>query len=151
MKIKSSSRIGRVFKRLFNFAAWLDVERIKVFTRYLINAIKNIFVPNAATETESFAAAKIRLKLSDAELIAREKGLLRLSLAMVGMSVGVFIYAIYLFYTGSIKGGILGVVLMFIALVLAFRYHFWYFQIKERKLGCTIQEWFKQGLMGDKR
>jgi len=151
MKIKSSSRIGRVFKRLFNFAAWLDVERIKVFTRYLFNAIKNIFVPNVPTETESFAAAKTRLKLSDSELIAREKGLLRLSLAMVGMSVVVFIYAIYLFCIGSIKGGILGVVLMFIALVLAFRYHFWYFQIKERKLGCTIQEWFKQGLMGDKK
>ncbi len=151
MKKKSGSRIGHVLKRIFNFKSWLDVDRIKLFTLYLLNAFKKIFVPNSATESESFNLAKSRLNLSDSELAARQAGLLRLSIIMVAVGFVMFIYTAYLLYHGSFKGGVISIVLMLIALVLAFRYHFWYFQIKERKLGCTIQEWFKQGLMGGKR
>ena len=151
MKKKSESRIGRVIKRIFNLRSWLDWERVKVFGLYLKTAFKLLFIPNQATETESFAVAQKRLKLSDSELVERQAGLLRLSIILVIVGIAMLVYSVYLFYTASIKGGVLGLVLMLIALVLAFRYHFWYFQMKERKLGCTIREWFKQGLMGDKR
>ena len=69
---------------------------------------------------------------------------------MVVLAVLILMYSVYLFIEGGHKGGIVALVVMFIALVLAFRYHFWYFQIKQRKLGCTIQEWFNHGLKGIK-
>ena len=30
-----------------------------------------------------------------------------------------------------------------VCLVFAFRYHFWLYQLKRRKLGCTFQEWYR--------
>jgi intracellular multiplication protein IcmV len=35
-----------------------------------------------------------------------------------------------------------------VAFANAFRAHFWYFQTKQRKLGCTIQEWLNAGVGG---
>ena len=56
---------------------------------------------------------------------------------------------------GNIKSGrglrLLQAIDTLIALVLAFRYHFWYFQMKQHKLGCTFNEWYRQGLLGEKK
>lgn len=150
MKNKSGSRIGRVLSRIINVRSWVDWDRMKVFTRYLINGLKKFFVPQKREEGESFEAAKKRLKLKESDIAARQTGLLRLSILMIAVAFLLLAYSIYLFAIGGYRGGVVGFVVMLIALVLAFRYHFWYFQIKERKLGCTIQEWFKQGLMGEK-
>ena len=150
MKIKKPSRILIALKSIFNFRSWLDWDRVKEFTSYLFNAFKKFFVPQRNQTGETFEAAKKRLKLTDNDLLSRQKGLLRLSILMMCLSVLVFGYSVYLFTRGGYQGGIVGLVVMLIALVLTFRYHFWYFQIKERKLGCTIQEWFNHGLRGGK-
>lgn len=150
MKSKSSSRLGLLLKKVFNLKSWLDWERLKAFTQYLYKGAKRFFVLEETTDTESFDAAKKRLKLTDNDLLVRQKGLLRLAIIMIVAATLLLAYAIYLFYEGSFKGGILGLIVTSIALTLAFRYHFWYFQIKEKKLGCTFHEWFKQGLMGEK-
>jgi intracellular multiplication protein IcmV len=150
MKNKSGSRVFRVLSRIFKLRAWSDWDRMKSFTRYLVDGIIKFFVPQKNKVVESFEAAKKRLDLSDKVLLERQKGLLRLSIFMVVIALLLFVYSVYLFVTGGYRGGIVGIVVMLIALTLAFRYHFWYFQIRERKLGCTIQEWFKQGLMGEK-
>lgn len=150
MKNKSGSRIGRVLSRILNVRSWVDWDRMKLFTRYLIDGFKKFFVPQKREKGESFEAATKRLKLNESELVARQAGLLRLSILMVVIAFLLLAYSVYLFLIGGYRGGVVGIVVMLIALVLAFRYHFWYFQIKERKLGCTIQEWFKQGLMGEK-
>jgi intracellular multiplication protein IcmV len=55
----------------------------------------------------------------------------------------------YQLFYGSYQAAIVSFIILWIALVLAFRYHFWYFQIKNRKLGCTVYEWYR-GLLGDK-
>ena len=151
MKKKSGSRIGRVLSQIFKISLWFDWPRFKSMSLFLWNGIKKFFVPQETTDTESFAAAKKRLNLTDAMLLTRKKGLLRMSILMTFFAFLFFVYAIYHFYFLNIKGGILSLVVMSIALILGFRYHFWYFQIKEQKLGCSIHEWFKQGLMGDKR
>lgn len=150
MKNKSGSRVKRVFTRIFNLRSWADWDRMKAFTLYLYEGFKRMFIPQKVEGGESFEAAKKRLNLSDNDLLARQKGLLRLSIAMVVIAFLLFSYTIYLLVIGGYAASIISLVVMLIALVLAFRYHFWYFQIKEHKLGCTIQEWFKQGLMGGK-
>ena len=123
---------------------------MKSFTLYLLNGIKNLFILQKKVKAASFEAIKEHLKLTDSELLLRQKALLRLSLLMVGFAVLLFFYAMYNFYFLHVSAGILSFVVMLIALVLAFRYHFWHFQIKERKLGCSIREWYKQGLLGEK-
>lgn len=150
MKNTNGSRVLGLLQSIFNVPAWLDWQRLKAFTLYLLNGFKKFFVPQAREAGESFEAVKKRLKLTDNDLLVRQKGLLRLSMIMVVLAVLIFMYSVYLFIEGGHKGGIVSLVVMLIALVLAFRYHFWYFQIKQRKLGCTIQEWFNHGLKGIK-
>jgi len=150
MKNRSESRIVRIFKRIINVRLWMDWDRLKSFNLYMISVIKNLFIPQKPNVTESFEAAKKRLNLSDAVILARQKGLLRLTILMLSCAFLLFIYAIYLLFLGGYRGSLISLVVMCIALVLAFRYHFWYFQIKERKLGCTFHEWFTKCLMGGK-
>ncbi len=140
-----------IIKSLFNVKQWFDWERIKAFTLYLKNGIKKFFVPQQNDVVESFAEAKARLDLSDEDLLSRQKALYRLSLMMVIISVLLLFYAFYNLYLGSLRAFYLSLVVMLIGLVLAFRYHFWYFQIKKRKLGCSLKEWYRQGLLGEKR
>lgn len=151
MKKQSKSRTLLAIKRILNFRQWADWDRMKAFTLYLAQGIGRLFSPKEPETKESFKAAISRLKLSQKELLAKKNGLLRLAVFMVTLAFIIFIYAVYNFFMGYIIAACLSFVVMFIALVLAFRYHFWYFQIQQQKLGCTIGEWFRVGILGEKK
>lgn len=150
MKKQQGSRIINVFTRIFNVRAWIDFDRLKSFTLYLGNGFKKMFIPQQGGGGETFEEAMLRLNISEKDLQERKSALYRLSLLMCAAAIFIFGYAIYHVMYGSYKAVVISLVVMLIALVLAFRYHFWYFQIKERKLGCTMQEWYRKGLLGEK-
>ncbi|KGP62798.1 type IV secretion protein IcmV [Legionella norrlandica] len=150
MKKKPGSRIVRVFTRIINVRKWSDWDRMKSLTMYLVNGVKRLFLPQTPTQVESFDEAVKKLKLNDADLIIKQNALFRLSIIMVIAAFGLFVYMGYQLFYGTFKAAIISLIIVLIALVLAFRYHFWYFQIKHRKLGCTIKEWYRQGLLGEK-
>lgn len=150
MKKRSGSRTGKIVSRLINIRAWADWDRVKAYTEYLVNGVSRMVSPSEAKSGESFKAAQIQYNLSDAELLTKQKALWRLSVFMLIMAVGLFIYLIYQLILGNFLAAFVSFFVVLIALALAFRYHFWYFQIKNRKLGCTFKEWFQHGLMGEK-
>lgn len=155
MKKKSKSRIVNVFNTVFNVRSWTDFDRLRAFTLYLSQGIRAFLIPqkkqlSPKESSTNFATAIAHLKLNEDELFARQRGLYRLSVIMCVVAMMFFSYALYHLVFGGFKAVIVSLVLMFIALVLAFRYHFWYFQIKERKLGCTFREWYRQGFLGKK-
>lgn len=151
MKKKSGSRIGRVLSRILNVRVWFDWERMKSFTLYLGNGIKRLFIPdNTAVSAQSFAKAQKEYNLTDADLVIQQNALFRLAVIMLIAALLILIYTGYLLFFGTLKAVLVSLAVMTIALVLAFRYHFWYFQIRKRKLGCTIKEWYSQGLLGEK-
>lgn len=150
MKKKSGSRVVRVFTRIINIRTWFDWDRTKAFTIALVNGIKRFFIPVQITTVESFESAKSKMNLSDSDLLLKQKALFRLSIVMLIAAVLILGYSGYQLFYGSYKAFIVSLVVTLIALVLAFRYHFWYFQIKHRKLGCTFDEWYRQGLLGEK-
>lgn len=153
MKTQKSSRTLGVIKNVFNVRKWSDFDRMRAFTNYLGTGIKRMVIPRkeaVADTKKTFAATVSEMKLSEKDLAARSKGLYRLSILMCVIAFCIFSYAVYHMIYGSIKAVIVSLVVSLIALVLAFRYHYWYFQIKERKLGCTFKEWYRQGLLGEK-
>lgn len=150
MKKKSGSRTKSVLSRILNVRSWADWDRMKSFTLYLRDGIKRLFVPEKKQADETFDAAMQRLGISEDALALKKNALFRLTIIMLSVAVLVFFYMIYQLIFGSFMAAIVSVVVVMIALVLAFRYHFWYFQIKSRKLGCTFEQWYKQGLMGEK-
>lgn len=157
-------RTKRLFKRIFNVRGWSDWERVRSGGEYLKNGINKYFIPNSARgkqesreekdpviEKDKFEIAMKQMSLTEKDLDKREKSLFRLSLMMMVISLLVFIYVLYHLFYGTFAAMILSFSVMCIAGALAFRYHFWYFQIKYRRLGCSISEWYKYGLRGIKK
>ncbi len=150
MKKNKSLKITLFLKRIFNVRDWIDWERVKAGGKYISKGVEGIFVISATRPVETFEEAQARMKLTDSALASRARALLQLSIVLVCLAVLLFVYAIYHFMYGTVHAGILTFSLMLLSMALAFRYHFWYFQIKTRKLGCSFREWFRQGLKGDK-
>lgn len=150
MPKSSHSRVKRLFTALFNVKSWIDLERIRSAYRYLVEQASTYFIPQKEQKKESFDLAKERLKLSDQDILARQKGLLRLTQVMLAMAFLIFIYALYNLFYAYYPALIVSIMVMMLALVMAFRYHFWYFQIKHQRLGCSLHEWFMQGILGAK-
>lgn len=151
MKKRSDSRIIKLLSSILNVRAWFDWDRVKSFTLYLVNGFKRLFIPQENNRVESFDEAASKLDLNDAALLTKQNALFRLSMVMLVVAGLILGYAGYQLFYGSFKAALVSVVVTLIALSLAFRYHFWYYQIKHRKLGCTFDEWFKQGLLGEKK
>jgi intracellular multiplication protein IcmV len=150
MKNQNKSRTGSLIKKIFNIRWWIDYDRLHGFAAYISETAKKYLVPKSKSEGESFNTAIKRLHLTENDLLKKQKALWRLSLLMLIIAFFLFTYVGYLLFYGTIKALIVSFVVMCMALILAFRYHFWYFQIKERKLGCTLKEWY-QFLLGGKR
>lgn len=155
MKNNSNLRIIKIIQSVFKIRQWFDWDRTKSFLLFGQNAAKDVFsVKNAKKKerdkllVESFESARTKLNLSHAELLKQQRALLCWSLLMCAVTLAVFLYSIYHFYLGNIRAGFCSFIIMLLSAVLAFRYHFWYYQIKNHKLGCTVQEWFKKGILG---
>ena len=148
---KSSSRLATRFFNVFRFYLWLDVSRLKGFFEYIKTLFKKIFVPQPKKAEESFDDAKKRLNLTDEQLLKQARALFRVSLLMLGLGGLLLCYGVYQIFYGSLLAFLLSLVVTLIALALAFRYHFWFFQIKTKQLGCSWKAWLNEGLLGGKK
>ena len=147
----TASRTKRIVTWLFNPRAWSDWDRSKSIAYYFLEMIERFFViRKPKPKTASFDKAVAKYDLDEKTLETKSLGLLRLSYALLGMALFLFAYCIYQLLFGSLNGALIAFVEIAIALVLAFRYHFWHFQIKQRKLGCGVKEWFKYSFTGGK-
>ena len=147
---KSKSKVNAIIASRFKVRDWIDWSRIKSGGQYIAKGAKQVFFYTPKRPIESFSEAQLRMKLSDESLASRGRSLWRISMMMLCLSVVLFIYSIYHFFWGTIHSGILTLSLTMLSLAFAFRYHFWYFQITRRKLGCSFSDWFREGLMRKK-
>lgn len=150
MAKESPSQLRQTLGSTFRFRFWLDFGRIQGFGWFIKGVALRLFVPKHEAPKESFEAAAKRFKLSDEEIEKRAKRLRRLSFFMIFLAILMVCYSTYQFTHGGLVGASISLLVMFIPIALAFRYHFWHYQLKQRKLGCTFKEWFKQGLLGGK-
>lgn len=102
----------------------------------------DIVVPKKASYSETFEEAMQRLQLNEEDLVARKKEFTRLFYFFLGLAFLVVLYALYMAIKGSLAPSLIAFCLALYALTQAFRFHFWLFQIKHRKLGCSWREWF---------
>jgi intracellular multiplication protein IcmV len=140
MPLKDAFKISR--KTFFDPTGWLGYDMIATQFKLSKNILKDVLTPAVATRKESFTAAMQRLKLTEEDI--QHTAIRYLQLAWVFFTLGILTLA-FSFYlilsAGSLSGWILGLASATLFFVYAFRYHFWYFQIKHRTLGCTFAEW----------
>lgn len=139
------SRVKQSGSYIFNFrvSSWFGYDSVKSSTQSVLQIARSLFQPQQAETNETFEEALKRLNITEADLNERRKEFTRLMFIYLIAATAVFLYCLYIVIVHkNIIGFFMGLAITVYALTLAFRYHFWIYQIKNKKLGCTIREWF---------
>lgn len=123
---------------------------IKEGSSNIKQGVKVILQVQKPTHKETFAEAMVRLNLTEADIKERESNFLRLSLIITVFAILCLLYTLYLLWQAAFLSALLALVVTLLCIATAARYHFWYFQTKNRKLGCTIHEWLNARVDGGK-
>jgi intracellular multiplication protein IcmV len=142
MAVKDIFKFSR--KTFFDPGAWLGLNQLASYTRVIGSTLKTTFTPEKALHTESFEEAMARLNVTESDLqeIASRYRLYTfffLALSVISFLAGFY----YLFKYGTFAGWVLATSVGMLFGANAFRFDFWCFQIKHRKLGCTFDEWWR--------
>jgi len=149
--MKIGKGIKRVAKPFVDVPTWVGYAQLKDYAKNIGKNVSSLFIPKKAERVETFEEAMARLKLTEADLIARQKEFKRLILIFSFIGLILLGYTFYLLMDGSFRGAIASFALTLLIFSYSFRYHFWLFQIRQRKLGCTLREWLDSGFMGGKK
>jgi intracellular multiplication protein IcmV len=96
----------------------------------------------ATGKAETFDEAVARFNLTEADLKEREKDYLFYAGIFLVLGLVSFVFGFYLlFVKRKFLDCLLGIAVAALFGTQGFRYHFWYFLIKQRKLGCTFDDW----------
>ena len=140
MSLKDAVKVSR--KTFFNPRGWSGYDFIKLQFRTTWDIIKDAVSPQEVGRQETFDEAMKRLELTEEDIQKSQNNYLLFASLFVLCGVLTLVFSFYLiFHHKTFSGMILGFVTSTLFFVYAFRYHFWYFQIKHRKLGCTIDDW----------
>ena len=140
MAIRDIFKVSR--KTFFNPSGWLDTESLIAYNTTIWGSIRGLFRAPAAEKKETFAEAAARLHLTEEDIVRIQNNYLIYALIFIVLGVVLFLFSLYLaFYHNTFHGWLLALVAAGLAGAQAFRFHFWYFQVKFRKLGCTFEEW----------
>jgi intracellular multiplication protein IcmV len=140
-------------KTFFNPSGWFGYGQVKQNTNYLWNFFRGMFaIPEAPDKpkSETFQEAMQRYNLTPAAIAELGKDYLFFAIMFVLLAISMLLFSFYLLIVSrTIPGFLLGLAVSMLLTSQGFRYHFWYFQIKQQKLGCTFDEWW-QALSGGK-
>ncbi len=148
MAIRDIFKVSR--KTFFNPSGWIDLDSIKQQNSALWSVLRGLFSLPKPQKKETFEEAMTRLNLTEKEV--KHRGQLYRYYAIAFAILGIFtlLYSFYhLFINFYFISWLLGTSVAGIFFAQAFRYDFWSFQIRKRKLGATFTEW-KRAYMGHK-
>lgn len=139
--------LGRMVKPALNVKRWVGYDDIKQTTQKFVQGARDIFRPAQPLRQETYKQALTRFKLSETDIAKRRKILWTWLLIFTAIFLALLFYTLGLLFDGSFKGAIIGLGGCCLTLSFMFRYHFWLFQLKKRKLGCTLQEWWQEAIL----
>jgi intracellular multiplication protein IcmV len=110
-----------------------------------------IFMPwklGAPGTPETFEEAMKRYGLTEQRLEERKKMFGKQVIIYLLTGMGVLVYAVFLARAQEYMGMFIAFLVAALAFAYAFRSHFWLFQLKQRRLGCTFKEWLSSSIQG---
>ncbi len=133
---------GQYVTRTFNVSAWMGLDSLRASARSIGRMTKQLFQYEKSIRKESYQQAIARLGLSVEQQHHRKQSFLRMALIYFAMAFAMLIYALFLTFSHAWLAALMSYVLTFLLLSFAFREHFWYIQMREKKLGISLKEWF---------
>ena len=125
-----------------------EVQGVKDQNKTLWTMLKTLYSKDVPEREETFEQAMARLGLTEADIqkTATRYRLYTLLFFLFGLAL--FAYAFYLLFAYFyVTGCLLALTATIFSWGQAFRFDFWSYQIRVRKLGVTFKEW-KQSILG---
>jgi hypothetical protein len=119
----------------------VGLDQLKSLNRYLIFFGKSLW-----SETEAHEHNQVPLNSLGyspeyiAQLKLTFKRIMSLYLLLALVALVITVHTVFTSHNTLPK--LLGLAALMVCLAQAFRYHFWLFQLRKGKLGCTLREWF---------
>lgn len=132
-KKKRFRRTKRFVKRIFAY------DFNKGTSLYLADLAKKNF--SSGNRDEDQKASFSALGYSDDSLERISKNLIKQVVVAIAFALLGLLLCIFEIFLGHWTYVITSFLFSVVMLVVAFRYHFWLFQVRQKKLGCTLQEW----------
>ena len=140
MALKDVFKLDR--KTFFNPSGWIGYDTVKQTNATIWSILRSIFFPPTPEHPETFAESVARQHLTEEDIQNAEQRYLLLAYIFLVLGSVAFVMCFYfLIYHETLAGCLLAISTAALFFSQAFKYHFWYFQIKFRKLGCTFKEW----------
>ncbi|MFU8797226.1 MAG: type IVB secretion system protein IcmV [Gammaproteobacteria bacterium] len=148
MKTTTDQKKSR--KPFFNIREWMGWNQVSEGGKAIKAMAISLFTAKQPTfKKESFEDALARLQMTEADVLIQIKNFQRLLALFFLGAVSLLGYALYLlFIARSYAAALASFGLTAFLLGQVFRYHFWLFQMKQRKLGCSFKEWAQHLLLG---
>ncbi len=132
------------------WASWGAIKDNAKSIGTFMDAFKADNQATAATK-ETFDEAVKRYGLSEKDIAARMKSYFMVAVICAILGAAAFLWMFYLFFLeGMFLSGLVALALSVLMFSYAFREHFRYYQMKQRRLDCTFQEWLSH-LLDQKR
>jgi intracellular multiplication protein IcmV len=120
---------------------WANFKGNKDTAVYFFNLASKLLKPSPPSKLEDFESVVEAQALTESVLQAQSEKYKALATLFVLFAGLLFIYTFILIFLGNFMGMCISAALVIYALAQAFRFHFWHFQISQRKLGCSFSEW----------
>ena len=149
------SYVKNTVKNNSNVKSWSSWDAIKDNAKVIGLMVKDIKDSSASAATpvipQTFEQAAAKFNLSPADLQKRMTRHLWVSIGCAILGVSALGWAIFLFLKVMLLSGVAGLSLAALMFSYAFQENFRYFLIKQRRLNCTVHEWFSSFFENKKR
>ena len=145
------SAIKGLLKPLLDIRKTTNYDRAENTAKSIKEEVERLFTLQEKGKAEEFTAVMKRYQLTDEDIQMRQKGYFYMALFLIIAAFCVISYGVYLFTDAHWRGGIVSIGVAMAISGFAFRYHFWAFQLKNRKLGYTFGEWLRQAVLRRKQ
>lgn len=140
MAIRDLFKVSR--KTFFDPAGWLNYSGLKSMNQSLFALLGAVFTKETPVREETFEEALARMQLTSEEAEVRGQQYRFYAWIFLVCGASVFLYAFYLItFHHTIAGFILALASSLLFCAQAFRFNFWSFQIRSRRLGVSLKEW----------
>lgn len=137
-------RIRGFFKSLFNFKMWFAVKDLKSGAN-LITSLSGSFFDSMHPQQVKHEQFEQTIKdqgLTEQQVQQAKDNYFRNAVMFLVLGVIFAINSIYLLSQYMLLPSVVSFSITIMTFIFSLKSHFWYFQIKNRKLGCTLKEWY---------
>ena len=129
------------FKSKFNFGRWMGVADLKHNAKSLKTLVQRMTSIQEPEHEETYHEALERLGLSDADVKKRQQQFFVMACVYGILALCVVAYGCHLLWHDHLLSALMCLPILSVLLSFAFREHFWFTQLKHKRLGFTFREW----------